>query len=156
MSNRNNRPVVSLDATDKLLIEQLQRDGRLSYAQLARAVDLSEAAVRQRVQRLIEQNVVQIVAVTDPLRLGFQRQAMVGVTTLGDIAAVAEALSAMDEVDYVVYTSGSFDLLIELVCEDDDHLLELLNQIRKVPGVRTTETFTYLRLHKQSYAWGTR
>ena len=100
---------------------------------------------------------VQIVGVTDPLRLGFRRQAMVGVKTEGDIEAVADTLAAIPEVDYVVFVSGSYDLLFEIVCEDDEHLLSILNdKIRSIPGVRTTDTYTYLRLHKQTYAWGTR
>ena len=144
------------DAADKALIELLQRDGRTPYTKLAAEVGLSEAAVRQRVQRLVESNVVQIVAVTDPLRLGFRRQAMVGVRTAGDITEVARALAGIAEIDYVVYTSGSFDLLAEMVCEDDEHLLTLLNEIRRLPGVRETETFMYLRLEKQTYSWGTR
>jgi Lrp/AsnC family transcriptional regulator for asnA, asnC and gidA len=146
-----------LDDADKAIIELLQEDGRMPYTRLAAAVGLSEAAVRQRVQHLIVNNVVQIVAVTDPLRLGFTRQAMVGVRTDGDIRAVADTLATIDEIDYVVFTSGSFDLLFEIVCEDDDHLLTCLNdKVRSIPGVRSTETFTYLRLHKQTYAWGTR
>jgi Lrp/AsnC family transcriptional regulator for asnA, asnC and gidA len=146
-----------LDDADKALVELLQHDGRLPYTRLAQAVGLSEAAVRQRVQRLVDGNVVQIVGVTDPLRLGFRRQAMVGVRTEGDITLVADALAAIPEVDYLVFTSGSFDLLFEIVCEDDEHLLELLNdKVRRIPGVRSTETFVYLRLHKQTYAWGTR
>jgi Lrp/AsnC family transcriptional regulator for asnA, asnC and gidA len=145
-----------LDAADKALVELLQRDGRMPYTKLADAVGLSEAAVRQRVQRLVETNVVQIVAVTDPLRLGFRRQAMIGVRTEGDITATATALAEIAEIDYVVYTSGSFDLLAEMVCEDDEHLLTMLNEIRRMPGVRATETFVYLRLQKQTYAWGTR
>ncbi len=148
---------IRLDDADKALIELLQRDGRAPYTKLAEAIGLSEAAVRQRVQRLIEANVVQIVAVTDPLRLGFRRQAMIGVRTEGDITAVADGLAALDEVDYVVYTSGRFDLLAELVCEDDEHLLTVLNErIRRIPGVTSSETFVYLRLHKQTYTWGTR
>jgi Lrp/AsnC family transcriptional regulator for asnA, asnC and gidA len=146
-----------LDAADKLIIELLQEDGRMPYTKLAAVVGLSEAATRQRVQRLVDDNVVQIVAVTDPLRLGFTRQAMVGVRTDGDIRAVADTLAAIPEIDYVVFTSGSFDLLFEIVCEDDEHLLTLLNdKVRSIPGVRSTETFTYLRLHKQTYSWGTR
>ncbi len=151
------RGVVELDDADKQLIELLQQDGRAPYTRLAAAVQLSEAAVRQRVQRLVDRNIVQIVAVTDPLRLGFRRQAMLGIRTEGDITAVADALAAIEEIDYVVYTSGSFDLLAEVVCEDDDHLLELLNdKVRRLAGVRSTETFLYLRLHKQTYAWGVR
>jgi Lrp/AsnC family transcriptional regulator, regulator for asnA, asnC and gidA len=151
------REPVGLDEADKTIVELLQHDGRLPYTRLAAQVGLSEAAVRQRVQRLIENKVVQIVAVTDPLTLGFRRQAMVGVKIEGDIIAVADALTLITEVDYVVCTSGSFDLLFELVCEDDDHLLNLLNdRVRTIPGVRSTETFMYLRLRKQTYAWGTR
>ncbi len=147
----------ALDDADKALIELLQRDGRLPYTRLAAEVGLSEAAVRQRVQRLIDGNVVQVVGVTDPLRLGFRRQAMVGVRAEGDITAVADALAAISEVDYLVFTTGSFDLLFEVVCEDDEHLLELLNdKVRRIPGVRSAETFVYLKLHKQTYAWGTR
>jgi Lrp/AsnC family transcriptional regulator, regulator for asnA, asnC and gidA len=151
------RGPVTLDTADKALIELLQQDGRLPYTRLAKEVGLSEAATRQRVQRLVDDGVVQIVAVTDPLRLGFRRQAMVGVRTEGDITRVADALARIDEVDYVVFTSGSYDLLFELVCEDDDHLLTILNdKVRRIVGVRSTETFVYLRLHKQTYAWGVR
>ncbi len=154
---RRRADVTALDDADKALIELLQRDGRTPYTRLAESVGLSEAAVRQRVQRLIDNNVVQIVAVTDPLRLGFRRQAMIGIRTEGDITAVAETLAAMSEIDYLVYTSGRFDLLAEMVCEDDEHLLTLLNeQIRNIPGVSSTETFVYLRLQKQTYTWGAR
>jgi Lrp/AsnC family transcriptional regulator for asnA, asnC and gidA len=146
-----------LDAVNKQIIEQLQRDGRMSYASLAKIVGLSEAAVRQRVQRLLDAGVMQIVAVTDPLTLGFARQVMVGIRVSGDIRPVAKALAAIPEVDYVVICAGGYDLLAELVCTDDDHLLVLLNDtIRAVPGVAATETFVYLKLAKQTYAWGTR
>jgi len=148
---------VALDDIDKALVEALQRDGRLPYTKLADQVGLSEAAVRQRVQRLIESGVTQIVAVTDPMMLGFHRMAMVGVRVEGDLRGVADKLAEIPEVDYVVIVSGSFDLLLEVVCEDDAHLLALLNEkVRTLPGVRSTETFTYLRLSKQTYAWGTR
>jgi len=151
------RPPDELDGPDKAIVELLQEDGRMSYTRIASVVGLSEAAVRSRVQRLVDGNVVQIVGVTDPLRIGFRRQAMVGVKTEGDIEAVADTLAAIPEVDYVVFVSGSYDLLFEIVCEDDEHLLSILNdKIRSIPGVRTTDTYTYLRLHKQTYAWGTR
>jgi Lrp/AsnC family transcriptional regulator for asnA, asnC and gidA len=150
------RPVV-IDDVDKAIIEQLQQDGRLPYTKLGAAVGLSEAAVRQRVQRLVESGVVQIVAVTDPLTLGFRREAMIGLKIEGDLRGVADTIAAIPEVSYVVVVSGSFDLLMEVVCEDDEHLLALLNDtVRSIPGVRSTETFTYLRLYKQTYAWGTR
>jgi Lrp/AsnC family transcriptional regulator for asnA, asnC and gidA len=146
-----------LDDTNKRIIDQLQRDGRMSYAALAKTVGLSEAAVRQRVQRLLDGGVMQIVAVTDPLTLGFTRQVMIGLKVAGDLHKVADALAAVPEVDYVVICAGHYDLLAELVCTDDDHLLSLLNdRIRTIPGVVTTETFVYLKLAKQTYAWGTR
>ena len=146
-----------LDDVAKRIIELLQEDGRQSYAAIAKAVGLSEAAVRQRVQRLLDAEVMQIVAVTDPIQVGFSRQAMIGIRASGDLAALGQALSDMSEVDYVVTTAGSFDILAEVVCEDDDHLLDLLtNQIRTLPGVRSTETFVYLKLNKQHYNWGTR
>jgi Lrp/AsnC family transcriptional regulator for asnA, asnC and gidA len=113
--------------------------------------------VRQRVQKLLDQGVMQIVAVTDPLTVGFRRQAMVGINVEGDLDPVAEALTAMAECEYVVMTAGSFDLMVEVVCEDDDHLLDVINKrIRTLPGVRSTESFVYLKLKKQTYMWGTR
>ena len=148
---------VVIDDTDKAIIEALQADGRMPYTRLGAAVGLSEAAVRQRVQRLTESGVVQIVAVTDPLMLGFSRMAMVGLKVEGDLRTVAADIAAIPDVSYVVIVSGSFDLLMEVVCEDDDHLLAILNdKVRAIPGVRSTETFTYLRLDKQTFAWGTR
>ena len=146
-----------LDGLSKRIIEQLQQDGRRPYAAIAKVVGLSEAAVRQRVQRLLDAGVMQVVAVTDPVQVGFSRQAMVGVRCSGDPTRVADVLADLPEVDYVVVTAGSFDLLVEVVCEDDDHLLDLLSQrIRRMPDVESTETFVYLRLHKQRYDWGTR
>ncbi len=129
----------------------------MSYATLAKVIGLSEAAVRQRVQRLLDGGLMQIVAVTDPLTLGFARQAMVGVKVLGDMRRVADEIAAIPEVDYVVICAGGYDMLVELVCTDDEHLLALLNdKIRAVEGVSATETFMYLKLAKQTYAWGTR
>ena len=146
-----------VDDVGKRLIEELQQDGRRSYAALAKTVGLSEAAVRQRVQRMVDSGLMQVVAVTDPLQVGFHRQAMIGLRVEGDLVRVADELAKIDEVDYVVITAGSFDILLELVCEDDDHLLRVLSdRIRVLPGVRDTETFVYLRLAKQTYAWGTR
>ena len=150
-------PSGALDDVSKAIIEHLQTDGRRSYASIAKSVGLSEAAVRQRVQRLLDSDVMQIVAVTDPLQIGFTRQAMVGIRVEGDMQLVAERLTEMSEVWYVVSTAGSFDLIIEVVCEDDDELLNLLSRrIRTLPGVVSTETFVYLKLNKQHYNWGTR
>ena len=157
MNNHRDRAPHPLDEVSKKIIEQLQEDGRRPYAAIGKAVGLSEAAVRQRVQRLLESGVVQIVAVTDPLQVGFSRQAMIGIRVEGDLNAVADRLAEMPDVDYVVITAGSFDLLAEAVCEDDDDLLDLIShRIRAINGVRTTETFVYLKLRKQLYNWGTR
>ena len=149
--------VAVLDDVSKAIIEQLQQDGRRPYATIGKAVGLSEAAVRQRVSKLMETGVMQIVAVTDPLQVGFNREAMIGIEVDGDMEAVADVLSLMDEISYIILTAGSFDIILEVVCEDDEALLEVINRkIRAIPGVRRTETFMYLKLRKQSYTWGTR
>ena len=146
-----------LDDTSKAIIEQLQKDGRRSYAAIGKAVGLSETAVRQRVQRLTEAGVMQVVAVTDPLELGFDRQAMIGIKAEGSLEPIADELSKMDEVEYVVITAGSFDLLAEVLCESDEHLLQVLSErVRRIEGVKATETFVYLKLVKQTYSWGVR
>ena len=147
---------VHLDDTAKAIVQQLQIDGRRSYSEIGKAVGLSEAAVRQRVQKLTDSGVLQVVAVTDPLQMGFNRQAMIGIRTSGDSRAVADALSVIPAVEYVVITAGSFDILAEVVCKDDGDLLDLLNgTIRTIAGVVETEVFTYLQLKKQQYNWGT-
>jgi Lrp/AsnC family transcriptional regulator for asnA, asnC and gidA len=145
-----------LDDVNKRIIDQLQQDGRMSYAALAKRIGLSEAAARQRVQRMLDTGVMQIVAVTDPLTLGFRRQVMIGLKIEGDMRTVAEKIAQIPEVDYVVMCAGSYDILAELVCADDEHLLGMLNdKIRTIDGVQSTETFMYLKLAKQTYAWGT-
>jgi Lrp/AsnC family transcriptional regulator for asnA, asnC and gidA len=157
MPPRERPPGPALDDVSKAIIEQLQQDGRRPYAAIGKAVGLSEAAVRQRVQRLIDSGVMQIVAVTDPMQVGFQRAAMMGVVVTGDVEDVAEAIGALDEVDYVVMTAGGFDILAEVIVEDDEALLAVVNRkVRAIPGVTRTETFVYLKLLKQIYTWGTR
>ena len=154
---RSERTRAPLDDVSKAIIEQLQQDGRRSYASIGKVVGLSEAAVRQRVQRLIDHGVMQVVAVTDPLELGFSRQALIGVRATGDLEPVTDALVAMEEVDYVVVAAGSFDILVEIVAESDEHLLEIVSKrIRAIPQVVSTETFVYLQLRKQTYSWGVR
>jgi Lrp/AsnC family transcriptional regulator for asnA, asnC and gidA len=157
MAGRDRNGGPPLDDVSKAIIEQLQQDGRRPYAAIGKAVGLSEAAVRQRVQRMQESGVMQIVAVTDPLQVGFARSALIGVRVDGDVERVADALAALPEVTYLVVTAGSFDVLAEVVAEDDEHLLSVINRrVRGVPGVRSTETFVYLTLRKQLYDWGTR
>ncbi|MEY9953528.1 Lrp/AsnC family transcriptional regulator [Leifsonia sp. EB34] len=153
----NGTKAATIDEVSKAIIEQLQVDGRKSYAEIGKAVGLSEAAVRQRVQKLTESGVMQIVAVTDPMQLGFYRQAMIGVRVSGDTLVIADKLAAMPAVDYVVLTAGTYDILAEVVCENDLDLITMLNsEIRTLEGVLSTETFVYLKLHKQFYNWGTR
>jgi len=145
----------NLDDTAKRIIELLQDDGRMSYSAIAKDVGLSEAAVRHRVQKLREGGVVQIVAVTDPIQMGFARQGMIGIKTTGDVQEVAAKLALMDDLDYVVITTGQFDILAEFVAESDEDLIEIVSsQVSALEGVLTTETFVYLRLVKQTYAWG--
>jgi Lrp/AsnC family transcriptional regulator, regulator for asnA, asnC and gidA len=148
---------LSADPLSEAIIEELQIDGRRSYADIGKAVGLSEAAVGQRVRRMVHTGVVQIVAVTDPMQLGFARQAMIGIRCTGDTNEIADELAAIDSVVYVVLTAGSFDVIVEVVCEDDDHLVDVLNtEIRAVGGLVSTETLVYLKLVKQQYDWGSR
>jgi len=144
-----------LDEVSRAIIVQLQQDGRRAYSTIGKAVGLSEAAVRQRVQKLIDSGTMQIVAVTDPMQTGFARQLMIGITVDGDLEAIAKSLGEIPELVYIVLTAGSFDILVEAVVVDDDHLLELINtRIRTLPGVRQLESFIYLKLTKQTYNWG--
>ncbi|MGH9020847.1 MAG: Lrp/AsnC family transcriptional regulator [Acidimicrobiales bacterium] len=147
----------ALDRVDREIISLLQVDGRRAYGAIAEEVGLSEAAVRRRVQRLRDGGVMQIVAITDPLQLGFGREALVGIRVHGDVRLVADKVAAIDEANYVVMTAGSFDIIAELIAVDDDALVHLLNDsIRSIPGVTEVETFLYLKLSKQTYTWGTK
>jgi Lrp/AsnC family transcriptional regulator for asnA, asnC and gidA len=147
-----------VSALDKRIIEHLQQDGRRPFTQIAAELGVSEAAVRARTNRLVERGILQVVGVTDPLKLGFQQQAMIGVRCERNrLVEVADAIAAFPEVDYVVITAGTFDVLVEVVCEDNEGLLDFLTgKLRAVDGVRETETFVYLRMVKQTYHWGTR
>ncbi len=150
-------PRNKLDDVSLAIIEQLQEDGRRSYAAIGKVVGLSEAAVRQRVQRLIESGVMQIVAaVSDPLQLGFARAAMLGIKVSGPTGPVADALVELDEVIYVVVTAGSIDIVAEVVARSDADLLTISDKIRRIPGVRSTEAFVYLETRKETYNWGVR
>jgi Lrp/AsnC family transcriptional regulator for asnA, asnC and gidA len=151
-------PAVEISELDKRIIEHLQQDGRRPFTQIATALGVSEATVRARTNRLVERDILQIVGVTDPLKLGFQQQAMIGVRCeASELLEAADVINAFPEVDYLVVTAGSYDLLVEVVCEDNEALLAFLTEkLRRVPGVRETETFVYLRMLKQVYSWGTR
>jgi Lrp/AsnC family transcriptional regulator for asnA, asnC and gidA len=145
-----------IDAIDKSIIEALQKNGRESFRRIAARIGISEATVRARYQRLCADGILQVTGVTNPLGLGFEAQAMVGVRTAGPPEPVAEEIARWSEADYVVVTAGQFDLLVELVCADRRHLLDLTNRMRSLDAVVSTESFLYLELWKQLYDWGAR
>jgi Lrp/AsnC family transcriptional regulator for asnA, asnC and gidA len=160
MTDGRQRASRGLDVSDldKRIIEHLQQDGRRPFTQIAADLGVSEAAIRARTNRLIERGILQVVGVTDPLKLGFQQMAMIGIKVeAARLIEVAEEIAAFPETDYVVVTAGTYDILVECVAEDNEALLQFLSErLRKIKGVRETETFVYLRLMKQSYQWGTR
>jgi Lrp/AsnC family transcriptional regulator for asnA, asnC and gidA len=150
-------PSELIDELSRQIIDQLQKNGRRSYAAIAKDTGLSEAAVRQRVRRMVDAHVMQIVAVVNPLALGLARMALIGIKAEGDLREIAARLATIDQVDYVVMCAGSFDIIAELLCESDEHLLSLVNDsIRVIPGVRSAEIFPYLRIVKESYGTGMR
>ncbi len=143
-----------LDHVDRGIIEALQSNGRESFRKIAASLGVSEATVRARYGRLCGDGILQVTGVTNPLGLGFESSAMVGVRTAGSPQVVADELARWDEADYVVVTAGRFDLLVEVVCADRQALLDVTNRIRGLPGVVSTESFLYLELCKQLYDWG--
>ena len=145
-----------LDDVDQRLIEALQKNGREPFRRIAAEVGVSEATIRARYGRLCEDNILQVTAVTNPLGLGFEAQAMVGIRTAGAPEPVADEIAGWDEAGYVVITAGQFDILVELVCADRRRLLDLTNRVRALDGVVSTESFLYLELWKQLYDWGAR
>ena len=150
-------PQTPLDEIDRALVAALQRDGRASYAELAELANLSPAATRVRVQRLLDTGTVRVVGVTDPLALGYPVVAGLGVRVERNVRAVADAIAAIDGVIYVVFTSGSFDLFVEVICADSAALLAVIDdQIRQITHVRSVESFTYFGIHTHRFAWGAR
>jgi Lrp/AsnC family transcriptional regulator, regulator for asnA, asnC and gidA len=145
-----------LDDTDRAIIELLQGDGRMPFTKVAAEVGLTEGAIRQRVQRLTDAGVMQIVAVTDPMSLGVRRVAMIGARVRGDAETAAAALSALHEVEYLVATTGRYDLMFEVVADDDVHLMTLLSQLRSRDDIVEAEAFMCLKLFKQTFSWGAR
>jgi Lrp/AsnC family transcriptional regulator for asnA, asnC and gidA len=144
----------NLDGIDQRLIEALQQNGREPFRRIAAEVGVSEATIRARYQRLCEDNILQVTGVTNPLGLGFEAQAMVGIRTSGPPEPVAEEIAQWDEADYVVITAGQFDVLVEILCADRRQLLDATNRMRAIDDVVSTETFLYLELRKQLYDWG--
>jgi len=145
----------SLDPVDRGIIEALQENGRAAFRAIAARVGVSEATVRSRYGRLVDDGILLVTGVTNPLGLGFEAQAMIGIKTSGSPEPVADEIAGWDEASYVVVAAGRFDLLVEVVCDDRRHLLELTTRFREIDAVVSTETFPYLSLAKQVYAWGT-
>lgn len=144
----------NIDDTDRAIIRLLQADGRTSYSQLGREVGLSDAASRQRVNRLTAEGVIDIVAVTDPVKLGLGYQALLGITVSDDIRKIASEVGHHADAVYVVMTAGRFDLIVETVSRDSDAFVEVSNTIRTMQGVETVEVLPYLGITKQTYDWG--
>ena len=151
MDQHNNHKNV-IDDLDQRIIEALQQDGRRPFTKIAADLGISEASVRQRVSNLINNQVMQIVAVTNPIKLGFSLASMIGIRVSGDrLLEVAQAVSEFDEVIYLILCTGSFDMLAEVVCRDNDHLLTFLTEkLYKVQGVQQAETYMYLRVCKDT------
>lgn len=145
-----------LDAVDRGIIEALQRNGRESFRRIAAVLGVSEATIRARYRRLCDDNILQVAGITNPLGLGFEAQAMVGIRTSGPPERIADEIARWEEADYVVVTAGQFDVLVEVLCHDRRSLLDVTNRIRALPDVITTESFLYLELWKQLYDWGAR
>jgi Lrp/AsnC family transcriptional regulator for asnA, asnC and gidA len=145
-----------LDDLDRAIIEALQKNGREPFRRIADTLGVAEATVRARYARLVEDNILQVTGVTNPLGLGFEGMAMVGVKTAGPPERVADEISRWAEADYVVVTAGQFDVLVEVVCADRRGLLDVTNRIRALEGVVSTESFLYLEMWKQLYDWGVR
>lgn len=145
---------MKLDDTDRAIVEHLQRDGRAALTQIAADIGLSEGAVRKRVQRLTESGFMQVVAVTDPMGGGDRRVALVGVRINSRTERAAEWVAALPEVEYLVATAGRYDLMFEVIVDDEHHLLQLLSDLRARRDVVEVEAFPCLKLYKQTFAWG--
>jgi Lrp/AsnC family transcriptional regulator for asnA, asnC and gidA len=148
------RRPASLDDLDGRIVAALQANGREPFRAMAVRFDVSEATIRNRYQRLVESGAMQVTAVTNPLGMGYEAQALLGVTVEGPPERVADVLATWREAIYVVIVAGRFDILVELVARDRRDLLELINRVRMVEGVTTSETFVYLDLHKMLFDWG--
>ena len=142
------------DSTNRKIIQLLNENGRRSFTELASILGIREASARQRVNRLISSEVVRVAAIPDAKAIGYNRKAMIGIRHHGSLAPLTDEVRKLPEVSRVVVTAGGFDVLLEVVCKDDEHLVRLINQgIRSIEGVQTTETFVYLKEEKQAYEW---
>lgn len=146
-----------IDETDQAIIAALQHDGRRAFSQLAKDAKVSEGVVRYRVQRLQKAGILQIVGVTDPLKIGFDVMAMIGIkVTPGQLNGVIDHITDIPETSYVASLAGSFDLIVEVICKDTAHFSEMLtNRLLKTPGVADAQSFLLMGIHKMTYGWGT-
>ena len=144
-----------IDDTDREIIRALQDDGRMPYSQLGPLVGLSDAAARQRVNRLTTQGFIRIVAVTDPTAMGLSHeQGLFGIRVEGDVRKVAAEVSVLNGAFYVVMTAGRFDLIAEIVCPTRGAFIDVSTEIRSLPGVESVEVLPYLDVVKETYDWG--
>jgi Lrp/AsnC family transcriptional regulator for asnA, asnC and gidA len=144
-----------MDELDQLILKTLQINGRTPFTQIAKQAGVSETTVRSRYRSLEESGIVRTVGVVDPFALGFHAPAVIGVSVDADkIERVAQTISDLPEVSYLVMTLGSFDLTVEVFCRDLNHLTDFVTQqIGQISGVRSTETLMIARSYKLSYRW---
>jgi Lrp/AsnC family transcriptional regulator for asnA, asnC and gidA len=142
-----------LDEIDRYLIDALRKDGREPFAQIAERLSVSPGMIRQRYNRLVEQGYLKVVAITDPIQHGLKTMALIGIRTDGvSMLDVAERISKLEEVIYLVVCSGRFDILAEVFCRDHEHLLAFITEkLYRIEGVREAETFMHLRIVKEIY-----
>ena len=145
-----------LDEKDRAIISYLQYDGRTPYTKIADELKIAEGSVRQRVKRLIDSGVLQIVGIVEPKEMGWNEAGMIGITVQANrIAEVAEAIAQLPEVSYLFQAAGEFDLFAEVYCKDRDHFVSFLNnKLQKISGIDRTQSFLILKMHKLSYRWG--
>lgn len=153
---RPRRDLTTLDHIDRRVVAALQAEGRRSFSSIADSLEISESVVRYRVQRLEDAGILQVVGIADPLKIGFDLMAMVGVKVrAGSVGAVCTALEALVETSYVAAVAGRYDVLVEVVCRDTTHFQLLLNdELHEIDGVVSTESFLILEIRKMAYGWG--
>ena len=154
MSAENaNNPLSNLDEIDQQIMEALRKDGRTPFAQIAEQLGVSPGMIRMRFNRLVEMELLKVVAITNPLRMGYEAMAMIGIRTDGKkMIEVAEQVAKLDEVVYLIVTSGRFDIMAEVFCQDHADLLRFITEkLYRIEGGRDTECFLQLKIVKEVY-----
>jgi len=146
-------PSPELDEIDLQIIAALRQDGRMPFSQIAEQLNVSPGMIRMRYSRLVETGVLKVVAISDPLLMGYSTMALIGIRADGgQLMATAEKIAALEEVVYLIVTSGSYDIIAEVICRDQAHLLQFLTErLYKIEGVRESETFMHLKIVKEVY-----